>query len=194
MYVPDYSKYDDEYLSDYKETENIDTGPPFQDIPVTETESENEPPGPPPVIVYRKEWGALEELREQRTFTFPVENVIYSYTETDVCNTRAECIQAMKDMQKKHMEQGYPDIKFNFVLGGDGKVYEGTGWYVRAPLNEQYPSLEGQHIEFAHTGRRHDFPDREKVKLINRLYDYGIETKHIASDSRVCIDYMWPTS
>lgn len=109
--IPDYSRYDDEYPSDYKDTENFDPGLPFQDIPVTETEEEEEPPGPPPVIIFRNEWGA-EEGSEQRTFTFPVENVIYSYTETDVCKTRAECLKAMKDMQQQHMKEGYPDIKF----------------------------------------------------------------------------------
>lgn len=38
-----------------------------------------------------------------------------------------------------------------------------------------------------------NFPEPEKVKLINRLYDYGIENNRIAHDARVCIDYMWPT-
>lgn len=31
-------------------------------------------------------------------------------------------------MQKGSIEKSNPDITYNFLIGGDGAVYEGVGW------------------------------------------------------------------
>lgn len=62
-------------------------------------------------FVSRQEWGA-EPGGEQNRFKVPVEDVIYSYTETQECTTREECVASMKQMQRDHIKEGLPDIKF----------------------------------------------------------------------------------
>lgn len=41
----------------------------------------------------------------------------------------------MKDLEYTHLGNGYGMIGYNFVVGGDGNVYEGCGW-----------KIEGAHI------------------------------------------------
>lgn len=45
------------------------------------------------------------------------------------CVTTSECIQAMLNMQRYHMEgRGWNDIGYSFAVGGDGLVYQGRGF------------------------------------------------------------------
>jgi hypothetical protein len=42
------------------------------------------------------------------------------------------CSEVVRDIQREHMIRwGYPDIGYNFIIGNNGLVYEGTGWDYR---------------------------------------------------------------
>ncbi|KAI3353810.1 hypothetical protein L3Q82_005032 [Scortum barcoo] len=42
-----------------------------------------------------------------------------------------ECEKQLVSIQREHMtERGFDDIGYNFLVGGDGTVYEGRGWGV----------------------------------------------------------------
>lgn len=44
---------------------------------------------------------------------------------------RAACAQELRNIQSYHMDSlGWSDIGYNFLIGGDGAVYEGRGWNV----------------------------------------------------------------
>ncbi|XP_017872994.1 PREDICTED: peptidoglycan-recognition protein SC2-like, partial [Drosophila arizonae] len=41
------------------------------------------------------------------------------------------CAQELRNIQSYHMNSlGWADIGYNFLIGGDGAVYEGRGWNV----------------------------------------------------------------
>lgn len=45
------------------------------------------------------------------------------------CSTKESCSELMRQMQLKHMLIfNNPDVDYNFVIGGDGRTYEGRGW------------------------------------------------------------------
>uniref|UniRef100_A0A674JM88 Peptidoglycan-recognition protein n=1 Tax=Terrapene triunguis TaxID=2587831 RepID=A0A674JM88_9SAUR len=55
--------------------------------------------------------------------------VIVLHTAGGSCKTGAECNQQMTNIQHYHMNnKGWCNIAYNFLIGEDGKVYEGRGW------------------------------------------------------------------
>ncbi|XP_035230647.1 peptidoglycan-recognition protein SC2-like, partial [Stegodyphus dumicola] len=79
-------------------------------------------------IVSRSEWKARPEVRH-RHMNLPLNHIIILHTVTTVCKTKFQCIRKIQRMQEMHLdERGWWDIAYNFLIGGDGRVYEGRGW------------------------------------------------------------------
>nr|BBK26509.1 peptidoglycan recognition protein 10 [Nephotettix cincticeps] len=66
-------------------------------------------------------------------------------TECEPCKDKQHCGSLMREMQYEHAKyEKLPDIKYNFLIGGDGRVYEGRGWNVRPTLPQRYSDLSDQ--------------------------------------------------
>lgn len=63
-------------------------------------------------IVPREEWDAEEPEDREPIEHFPVETVLVMYTQTDPCLSTRSCIKAIKDLQKRQMDEGLPDIQW----------------------------------------------------------------------------------
>ncbi|CAG2068451.1 unnamed protein product, partial [Timema podura] len=85
-------------------------------------------------IVKRSSWGARtadlpSELRIPHT---PVDYIIIIHTDTTICNTSASCVNQMRALQNNSMDKKHlSDIPYNFLIGGDGNVYEGRGFKIQ---------------------------------------------------------------
>ncbi|XP_054259618.1 peptidoglycan-recognition protein SB2-like [Macrosteles quadrilineatus] len=104
------------------------------------------------VIVKRSEWGALPpvkvELKPHLTTT-----VMFTYsTRCKPCFDQEKCSKRARNIQKTHMSVGFQDIPYNFLVGGDGRVYEGRGWTVLPETHTKYVKLKGFLIEIAFIG------------------------------------------
>nr|QHA25242.1 peptidoglycan recognition protein SC2 [Physocyclus mexicanus] len=81
-----------------------------------------------PEIVDRKAWGARPSTNPKSMST-PVDHVFIHHTEGAECTTKDKCIETMKQIQNYHMNsRKYADIGYSFLVGGDGRIYEGRGW------------------------------------------------------------------
>ena len=66
----------------------------------------------------------------------------------DSCYDQASCSQEVRDIQDLHMdENGWDDIGYSFLIGGDGQVYEGRGWNVQGRHTLNWNDL-GYGIDF----------------------------------------------
>ncbi|RWR98730.1 peptidoglycan-recognition protein SC2-like protein [Dinothrombium tinctorium] len=82
-----------------------------------------------PRIVSRAQWGARKPRSVSRIL--PVRYVVIHHTVTGFCNTQASCSSQIRSIQRYHMDsRGWSDIGYNFLVGGDGNIYEGRGWNV----------------------------------------------------------------
>lgn len=80
-------------------------------------------------LMQRDDWNANLPENIPNKLKHPLDRVIIYHTYEEIsCRKRFDCIQAMKNMQEKDFQRGYGDIGFNFMLGGDGRVYVGVGW------------------------------------------------------------------
>ncbi|XP_062543871.1 peptidoglycan-recognition protein 3-like isoform X2 [Armigeres subalbatus] len=56
------------------------------------------------------------------------QNVIILHTRSEPCHDQATCIQLVQKLQNDAWNQNGSHIPYNFLIGGDGKTYEGRGW------------------------------------------------------------------
>ncbi|XP_046391708.1 peptidoglycan-recognition protein 1-like isoform X2 [Ischnura elegans] len=82
-----------------------------------------------PAVVDRSGWGALPP-KAVKYLTIPVPKVIVIHTATQECTTNKQCAARVRSAQAFHMnERNYHDIRYSFLIGGDGNIYEGVGWH-----------------------------------------------------------------
>jgi N-acetylmuramoyl-L-alanine amidase len=86
------------------------------------------PPSGCPRIVTRAEWGARAPTSISY-ISHPVPRYFVHHTETGGCSNQADCSAICRSIQNYHMNSnGWSDIGYNFLVGGDGNAYEGRGW------------------------------------------------------------------
>jgi N-acetylmuramoyl-L-alanine amidase len=79
--------------------------------------------------VTRDEWLAQPANEGVSQLELPVSRVIISHTATDICVAQATCTLRTRLIQTFHIEsRHWSDIGYNFLVGGDGNVYDGRGW------------------------------------------------------------------
>ena len=61
----------------------------------------------------------------------PVYHVFIHHTESPPeCHNQTACETAVKSIQDFHIDgRKWDDIGYNYVMGGDARIYEGRGWY-----------------------------------------------------------------
>ncbi|XP_019482845.1 PREDICTED: peptidoglycan recognition protein 3-like [Hipposideros armiger] len=83
-----------------------------------------------PTVVSRKEWGARSPTCGGQL----APSVPYVITDQLLgveCREQNDCSQKLRDLQSRAVyTQGRCDVAYNFLVGDDGKVYEGVGWGV----------------------------------------------------------------
>uniref|UniRef100_A0A6I8PFL9 Peptidoglycan recognition protein 1 n=1 Tax=Ornithorhynchus anatinus TaxID=9258 RepID=A0A6I8PFL9_ORNAN len=82
-----------------------------------------------PEIVSRAQWRAAKP-RCQKLLGTPVDTAIIHHTEGTACSSSTSCQRVVKAIQDFHQgpQRKWCDIGYNFLIGEDGRVYEGRGW------------------------------------------------------------------
>lgn len=81
------------------------------------------------LIIYRKGWSGNPPKISPIPLQHPVDVVIVSCDFRKFCNTSNTCSAAVRNLQKFHQSiNHFPDIGYNFMIGGDGHIYVGVGW------------------------------------------------------------------
>lgn len=81
--------------------------------------------------VPRDDWLAVPWTdREDNAKNRPLKMVVVGHTVSGPCYTFNDCSASVHYLQSFFMhDRNFTDIAYNFVVGGDGRVYEGRGWF-----------------------------------------------------------------
>ncbi|XP_059609449.1 peptidoglycan recognition protein-like isoform X2 [Phlebotomus argentipes] len=136
-----------------------------------------------PEIVTRKRWQAREPLHVFYTI-LPLEFVIVHHTVTNTCNAQRKCVPIVQSIQNYHMDDlKFDDIGYNFLIGGDGSVFEGVGWHRRGSHTYGYNSRS---IGIAFMGNYENYaPTRKAVQAAKNLIECGISNYELSKDVKV---------
>nr|AEW43446.1 peptidoglycan recognition protein [Solen grandis] len=92
-------------------------------------------------IVSRREWNARDATATNQLST-PVSRVFIHHTTGSTCSSKSSCSASVRGIQNYHMDSnGWNDIGYSFLVGNDGRVYEGRGWDVSGAHTQNYNSV-----------------------------------------------------
>ncbi|XP_008062087.1 peptidoglycan recognition protein 3 isoform X1 [Carlito syrichta] len=131
-----------------------------------------------PTIVSRKEWGA-RPLTCSALLTSPVAYVIMDQLTGMECQEQSICSQMLRDLQSHSVyTAGLCDVAYNFLVGDDGKVYEGVGWSIQGLHAQGYNSISlGIAFFGSKIGSR---PSPAALSAAESLISYAIQKGHLS--------------
>ncbi|CAG2122221.1 unnamed protein product, partial [Medioppia subpectinata] len=134
-----------------------------------------------PTIKARTSWKAMNPKQSQAPLT-PVRHVFIHHTNTASCpDSQNGCWYAVRTIQSTQMRlQGAVDIKWNFLIGGDGQVYEGTGWTLQS---SDLPWWDQKSLSIAFVGNYNNVrPSDQMMSALNNLLSCGVSRGYIQYD------------
>ncbi|KAL3284286.1 hypothetical protein HHI36_018444 [Cryptolaemus montrouzieri] len=127
-------------------------------------------------VIEEEEWGIKRNL-EDIILKHPVPLVIISHSDTPFCNNFQKCQSRIAQIQEYHLSLGSPDIGYNFIIGGDGRIYVGRGW------NARNFHIGNHSIGLNFIGNY--FRDELSPKMIEcakAILNYGVESGKLTQD------------
>ncbi|KDR18042.1 Peptidoglycan-recognition protein 1, partial [Zootermopsis nevadensis] len=131
-----------------------------------------------PRIISRSGWGARPS-KHVEYMKIPVEYAIIHHTVTPKCNSMAECVEKVSSIHSFHVNtNGWDDIGFSFLVGGDGNVYEGRGWH---QVGAHTYGFNKKSVGIALIGEFSDsLPPRVQLDALKRLLKCGVKEGELA--------------
>ncbi|XP_026849457.1 peptidoglycan-recognition protein LC isoform X6 [Drosophila persimilis] len=136
------------------------------------------------VMLKVAEWGGKPPKTTLDPLDLPVHRVIISHTAAEGCESREICSNRTQVVQSFHVDSwGWDHIGYNFLVGGDGRVYEGRGWdRVGAHTKGYNKGSIGISFIGTFTAIR---PAERQLKACQLLISEGVRLKMLAPDFRL---------
>ncbi|XP_071453598.1 peptidoglycan-recognition protein SC2-like [Hetaerina americana] len=133
------------------------------------------------LLVSRQQWGGKPPKAPADPLTLPVPYVIVSHTATEHCYTFEDCAAVVRSVQGFHMgSRDWWDVGYNFMVGGDGRVYEGRGWDGVGAHARSYNNIS---IGLSFVGTFSDVePPARQVTAAKRLIAEGVRLGKVSPD------------
>uniref|UniRef100_A0A182M2P1 Peptidoglycan recognition protein long class n=1 Tax=Anopheles culicifacies TaxID=139723 RepID=A0A182M2P1_9DIPT len=143
-------------------------------------------PDPKPLrLVTRTEWLAQPPREELTDLKLPANLVIIAHTATEGCTTQAACRLRVRLIQLFHMDgKNYDDITFNFLIGGDGQIYEGRSWNKIGAHTYGYNS-RSIGVAFIGDYNYAHKPTEKQMDLLQTLLQYGASKQYIPESYKI---------
>ncbi|CAH1116247.1 unnamed protein product [Phaedon cochleariae] len=92
-----------------------------------------------PSMISREKWNASAPVSVKPLSLNPPPFIVVHHSATQSCETEAACRKLVKSIQIYHIvDNQWEDIGYNFLIGGDGQVYEGRGWGIHGAHVKKY--------------------------------------------------------
>ncbi|CAH1647238.1 unnamed protein product [Spodoptera littoralis] len=126
------------------------------------------------------QWGD-SPLKREEPLPNPVKIVIIQHTVVPECNNDEECEKAANGIRNYHInKRGFTDIGQSFLIGGNGRVYEGAGWHHVGAHTLGY-NRRSVGISFIGDFRT-KLPSPQALKAFNSLLECGVTNSYLAKD------------
>ncbi|XP_076584153.1 N-acetylmuramoyl-L-alanine amidase-like [Chaetodon auriga] len=137
-----------------------------------------------PQIISRCQWGAKASRGTPLPLSLPLQFLYVHHTDepSSPCLSFPNCSRNMRSMQRFHQEdRGWGDIGYSFVVGSDGYVYEGRGWYQLGRHTRGHNDIGyGVSIVGNYTST---LPSRHAMDLLrHRLVQCGVDGGRLAAN------------
>ncbi|XP_026759339.1 peptidoglycan-recognition protein SC2-like isoform X3 [Galleria mellonella] len=132
-----------------------------------------------PWYLRRDDWQAMPAY-EIEFLQLPVQYVLIGHSASNYCTEKYSCIQKMLDIQLDHLQRDFGDIGPNFLLSGNGLLFEGRGANV---IGAMVKSWNTKMISVMFMGDYRKDPISEaQFNHLNILLDVLLEKNVLRSD------------
>uniref|UniRef100_A0A2K6NZT7 Peptidoglycan recognition protein 4 n=1 Tax=Rhinopithecus roxellana TaxID=61622 RepID=A0A2K6NZT7_RHIRO len=148
---------------------------PFENIPQL---TEKGLPTDVSTPVSRKAWGA-EAVGCSIQLTTPVNVLVIHHVPGLECHDQRVCSQRLRELQAHHIHNNSGcDVAYNFLVGDDGRVYEGVGWNIQGLHTEGYNNIS---LGIAFFGNKiGSSPSPAALSAAEALISYAIQKGHLS--------------
>ncbi|XP_067275554.1 peptidoglycan recognition protein 5 [Pseudorasbora parva] len=125
-------------------------------------------------VVSRRAWNAVDP-RDKAAMKSPAHTVVVHHT---ALPQPRDIVPQLAHIQRMHMqERGFDDIGYNFLISGDGVVYEGRGWGIVGAHAKDHNSYS---VGIALMGNFNDeLPSSASLLALLRLLHTGVLHGHV---------------
>ncbi|XP_008565865.1 PREDICTED: peptidoglycan recognition protein 4 [Galeopterus variegatus] len=130
-------------------------------------------------MVSRQEWGAGAVGCSTR-LTMPVDILVIHHVPGLECHNQTICSQRLRELQVYHTHNNSScDVAYNFLVGDDGRVYEGVGWNVQGVHTQGYNNVS---LGFAFFGTKEGHsPSPAALSTMEGLISYAVQKGYLSS-------------
>ncbi|XP_008062089.1 peptidoglycan recognition protein 4 [Carlito syrichta] len=130
-------------------------------------------------MVSRKAWGA-EAISCSTQLTTPVDVLVIHHIPGLECHDQTVCSQRLRELQAHHVHNNSGcDVAYSFLVGDDGRVYEGVGWTVQGVHTQGYNNIS---LGFAFFGtKKGHSPSPAALSAMDALISNAVEKGHLSS-------------
>ncbi|XP_036922944.1 peptidoglycan recognition protein 4 isoform X4 [Sturnira hondurensis] len=129
-------------------------------------------------MVSRKEWGA-GAVGCNTPLRMPVGFLVTHHLPGLECHDQTTCSQRVQELQAHHVHKNsWCDVAYNFLVGNDGRVYEGVGWGVQGVHTQGYNNISLGFVFFG-TKEGHS-PSPAALSAMENLVAYAVQKGHLS--------------
>uniref|UniRef100_A0A1B6BZN6 Peptidoglycan recognition protein family domain-containing protein n=2 Tax=Clastoptera arizonana TaxID=38151 RepID=A0A1B6BZN6_9HEMI len=125
-------------------------------------------------ILERQQWSAQPPERPLVVQSKPVNKIIIGHTGKSTCFIPGRCIYNIRYMQTEDIEDFHlPDIRHNFLIGGDGRAYVGLGWSIVGNHTDGYNNDSVDMMFFGNFSI--NSPPEKQIQAAQLLIEAGVQ-------------------
>ncbi|XP_054264520.1 peptidoglycan recognition protein 3-like [Macrosteles quadrilineatus] len=127
-------------------------------------------------VITRDVWQA-EVTFDEQPLERPAGHVFYTLTDCSPCFGVDQCAATLRALQRRYvMIKQMIDIPYNFMIGGDGRVYEGRGWGIAPDLPKRIQNFEDNAFNLLFMMNNIGEPvPRAMLEIKDEIIKYGIQ-------------------
>ncbi|XP_034356905.1 peptidoglycan recognition protein 4 [Arvicanthis niloticus] len=129
------------------------------------------------IMVSREEWGA-KAIGCSSKLSRPVDVLVVHHIPGLECHNKTACSQKLRELQAYHIHNSWCDVAYNFLVGDDGRVYEGVGWNVQGSHDQGYNSIS-LGVAFFGTKEGHS-PSPVSLSAMKALISHAVMNGHLS--------------
>ncbi|KAH8319240.1 hypothetical protein KR067_000221, partial [Drosophila pandora] len=128
-------------------------------------------------IVPRSSWCPVPVSPRLPRLRGPARYIIIHHTVTAPCYNPHQCQAALRQIRDGHLRRKFRDIGYNFLIGGDGRIYEGLGFGV---CGEHAPNYNSQSIGIAFIGNfQVGLPPGQMLQAARTLIQIAVRRRQV---------------
>ncbi|XP_042240237.1 peptidoglycan-recognition protein SC2-like isoform X2 [Homarus americanus] len=134
-------------------------------------------------LVSREEWEAREPVLIT-PLNLPMRGVFVHHSAMAFCETTEECVAELKIIQALHMDTNcWDDIGYSFLVGENGKVYEGRGWDRQGAHTKYYNRANYGICVMGNFEER--LPNEKALTALKDIMDCGVKEGKLIEDFKM---------